>query len=658
MKASSPRRLPSIWVLLGLLAVVPTLLACAALTWIASATVNDVAERLANDRIDEMTRRFESDCRDYMRHASQMSDYLTDSVRQGGLPADRVDDWRPVLFACLRTRPEVASVMYAARSGDALMLMRYANRTELGRVYATPQPNGFNEHRVQVSLDSVTQPTTGQWFNYHLTERPWFIKAHQADGPVWIEPYQWFADPRSPQHDVLGVGFARVIRDSGGNELGTLIVDQTLSQLNLLLAESTQQTGAHLVLVGKSGPIARSADQNDPFEAALLNAPELSDDASKTTRLAVDGSDYWTCAASLEVYPGERWRLLAAVPSASMLEVAHTARRRMLWMSGAVITLGALLGGLQARRLAKPLQKLDAAASAIGRGEATQLVDPIGVAREIDRLGRSLDALAVAVQERIEMQTARDAAIEADRFKGRVVGHVSHELRTPLTAILGYTEILLAAETDAADDAVAAQRREDLRRIDQAGRHLLSIVNDLLDLARIQAGRMPITPTPFAVEPFAQDVRAVAEPLAARNRNTLAVACVGDVGTMTSDVKRVRQVLLNLLGNAAKFTQDGQITLRISADSAMVEFAVIDTGLGLTMQQIQRLFQPFSQVQVGSQRHASEGSGLGLAIAKQICERLGGSITVISEEGRGSTFTVRLPRHLPEVESRPDCSAA
>ena len=240
------------------------------------------------------------------------------------------------------------------------------------------------------------------------------------------------------------------------------------------------------------------------------------------------------------------------------------------------------------------------------------------------------------------LTVAKDQAEEANRTKSAFLANMSHELRTPLNAILGYSEMLIeeVEESDRADLA------PDLRRIHTSGRHLLSLIDDVLDLSKIEAGKLDIHAEDYGVRAIVDDVVTTVGALMARNANTLEVVCGEGLGIMRTDVTRVRQILINLLSNAAKFTDRGTVTLRARRESAnpadWIVIQVSDTGIGMTAEQMGRLFEPFSQADSTTSRHYG-GTGLGLAISRRIARMMGGELLVESAIGRGSTFTVRLP---------------
>ena len=246
---------------------------------------------------------------------------------------------------------------------------------------------------------------------------------------------------------------------------------------------------------------------------------------------------------------------------------------------------------------------------------------------------------------------------EADRHKSEFLANMSHELRTPLNAIIGYSEML---QEDAADLG-AEQLTDDLKKINAAGKHLLELINAVLDLSKIEAGKMELYLESFSVPGLVQDIAAVIQPLAAKNANRLDVHCPDETGTMRADLTKVRQALFNLLSNACKFTDRGTISLSVAREATdgrdWMTFRVSDTGIGLTPEQLTRLFEAFSQADAATTRRYG-GTGLGLALSRRLCRMMGGDVTVESKAGRGSTFTIRLPALVEEAVEKPTEPAA
>jgi len=266
------------------------------------------------------------------------------------------------------------------------------------------------------------------------------------------------------------------------------------------------------------------------------------------------------------------------------------------------------------------------------------------------------EQLHQAEEREKELAAARSAADAANRAKSTFLANMSHELRTPLNAIIGYSELL----EEELEDLGASTLAPDLKKIHSAGKHLLSLINDILDLSKIEAGKVELYLEAFELNSAIDEVVMTIQPLVTKNNNELVVVMDPSIGTMRSDLVRVRQCLFNLVSNACKFTSNGRVTLRVHREieppSDWAVFAVEDTGIGMTPAQRSKLFQPFTQADPSSTRKFG-GTGLGLTITQRFCEMMGGSITVESEAGKGSTFTMRVPFDLASFRASPEQSA-
>jgi len=279
---------------------------------------------------------------------------------------------------------------------------------------------------------------------------------------------------------------------------------------------------------------------------------------------------------------------------------------------------------------------------------ATPLTDEDGVLHNGVAIFHDITALKHAADE---LLNAKNAAEAANRAKSQFLANMSHELRTPLNAIIGYSEMLeeQALELD------HPEALPDLKRIHSAGKHLQSLIDDILDLSKIEAGKMELFIETFDVQAMVRDVVTTIHPLVERNHNALDVTYADDLGLMRADLTKVRQILFNLLSNATKFTQHGHITLDVARRADWLHFRVRDTGIGMSPEQIEKLFQDFTQVDASTTRKYG-GTGLGLAISRRFCRMMGGEITAQSRLGAGATFECQMPATV--VSGRPDASPA
>jgi signal transduction histidine kinase len=322
----------------------------------------------------------------------------------------------------------------------------------------------------------------------------------------------------------------------------------------------------------------------------------------------------------------------------------------------ATAVIAALAVGQLQTRVAAPLRELTAAARRLGRGDLEARVmirrpDEFGtLAATFNAMAARLHDLVGSLELRVaertrelaeatrEAQQARATAERANQAKSMFLANMSHELRTPLNAIIGYSEIIAEELAGHGDHALA----DETRKINAAGRHLLALISDILDLSKIEAGKMQLHPETFAIAPMLDEVLATVRPLAARNGNRLLVELQPELGRMTADLTKVRQVLLNLLSNACKFTENGTVALRAHRDGGLLVVSVADTGIGMTPEQLSQLFQIFTQADASTTRRYG-GTGLGLAISRHLAQMMGGEIGVESAPAAGSTFTVTLP---------------
>ncbi len=446
-------------------------------------------------------------------------------------------------------------------------------------------------------------------------------------------------------------------------------------------------------------------DKADEFEARLVEQFQAQPDMAKlsgyrnvagqdlffTSRpLKVSAASCLQCHGRPEAAPksqlatfgdqnGYGWQL-GSVVAAQTIYVPSSAvfakgRQYLVLTMGIFISiftmLSLLVSQLLKRRVISPVKQLTSIAQRLTTGSVTakrvsefdspkihriarRADEPGQLARAFQHMAQEVASreqnLAQAVEKRTHQlaksmkvaQSATAQAKEANATKSKFLANMSHELRTPLNAIIGYSEMLVEEMTDASSRALVP----DVQKIHGAGKHLLGLINNILDLSKVEAGKMELFLETFAIAPLLKEVTDTLRPLVAKNHNTLVINCPDDIGTMTADVTKLRQSLFNLLSNASKFTENGTITLEVQQiEKGWIDFRVSDTGIGMNPEQQAKLFHSFSQADASTTRKYG-GTGLGLVITQQFCELMGGQIKVKSDAGRGTTFTIRLPERV------------
>ncbi|MBD1886520.1 MULTISPECIES: ATP-binding protein [Microcoleus] len=333
-----------------------------------------------------------------------------------------------------------------------------------------------------------------------------------------------------------------------------------------------------------------------------------------------------------------------------------------LLISGAI---AAILAAYTSGAIARSLEATTLIAQRVTEESNFDLQVPVTTSDEVGMLAISLNELIQRVAEYTEeLHEAKVAAEAANRSKSAFLANMSHELRTPLNAIINYSEML----QEDAQDSGSEDFLPDLEKIQTAGKHLLDMISDILDISKIEAGHVTLYLENFDVATMIEEVMTTAQPLVEKKGNALALKTKGELGTMYADQPKVRQILLNLLSNAAKFTEKGVITIGVERiiieksrpakqnknndfysgsnySSQVLIFRVSDTGIGMTNEQLEQIFKPFIQADASTTRKYG-GTGLGLTISQRLCQILGGEISVESEDGKGSTFIVSLPERV------------
>ena len=527
------------------------------------------------------------------------------------------------------------------RRFDALRLLRQVPAiTELAQLDAS------GKERLRVSRLAMDVVASGTDFS----KEPKFTEAVARKvyyGPVYF---------RRESEPYMTLAIAGTRRDAGVSvaEVNLKLIWDVVSQIKVgerghaYVVDAQGRLIAHpdISLVLRNTDMSRLAQVS-----AARAATGASGGASERVQESEDISGRKVLTAYAPVAP-LGWLVFVELPATEAYAPLYAALQRLGVVLLAALGFAVLAGMFLAGRMVGPIQALRAGAERIGGGDLSQRIR-IKTGDELEaladqfndmagRLQESYAGLEQKVEERTREVEEKSRQLEmASQHKSQFLASMSHELRTPLNAIIGLTEMMVSNAARFGTEKAA----EPLRRVHRAGSHLLGLINQVLDLSKIEAGKLELSPDLVALAPLITEVVDTARPLAEQNNNRLVVKSQENLGSLTVDPMRLRQILLNLLSNACKFTKQGEVTLlarKVIDQGNWIEFTVSDTGIGMTPEQQAKLFEEFTQADSSTARQYG-GTGLGLAITRKLARMMGGDVTLTSEAGKGSTFTVRLP---------------